>query len=98
MANYRAVFIFPAMIGEGRFEFEAPAELLDDAPFRIVDTFLRNVGNLGLNVAVQDHDIQAAFNDRTFRIITALGVLRSHNGPPVPFSASIYEITNAVST
>ena len=26
MANYRAVFIFPAMIGEGRFEFEAPAE------------------------------------------------------------------------
>jgi hypothetical protein len=98
MANFRAVFIFPAMIGEGRFEFEAPAELLDDAPFRIVDTFLRNVGNLGLNVAVQDHDIQAAFNDRTFRIITALGVLRSHNGPPVPFSASIYEITNAVST
>jgi hypothetical protein len=93
MANYRAVFIFPAVIGEGRFEFEAPTELLDDAPFRIVDTFLRNVGNLGLNVAVADHDIIACQNDRNFRAITAIGVLRAHNGPPVPFSACIYEVT-----
>lgn len=89
MALYHAVLIFPHGAREGRYEFEAPDSFMQNAPARIVDTFLSTVDGLSLPDVPVDNEINAAHAYRDIATVTATGSLFLRAGGAVPFIAMI---------
>lgn len=96
MATYRAILLFPGEAGEGRYEFDAPSEFIDNAPARIVDSFLSTVQGLTVPGEIIDSEINAAHNYRDIRTVTASGSIILKGGGAVPFLAMISENQAAV--
>ncbi len=64
MTKYRAIIVLPAGASEGRFEFDAPEGFMQNAPSRIVDTFLSTVSGLDLPSDPVESEINSAHNFR----------------------------------
>ncbi|MEZ5840553.1 MAG: hypothetical protein R3D02_09010 [Hyphomicrobiales bacterium] len=96
MATFRAILLFPGDAGEGRYEFEAPSEFIENAPARIVDSFLNTIQGLTVPGEIIDAEINAAHNYRDIRTVTASGSLILKGGGAVPFLVMISENRDAV--
>ncbi|MCZ8259399.1 MAG: hypothetical protein O9333_04640 [Beijerinckiaceae bacterium] len=89
MTKYRAIIVLPAGASEGRFEFDAPEGFMQNAPSRIVDTFLSTVSGLDLPSDPVESEINSAHNFRDTQTVTASGSFIMRTGTAVPFVAMI---------
>ncbi len=95
MTKYKAIVLIPGSDGEGRYEFEAPNEFIQNSPARVVDMFLNTVEGLNLPGEVLDSEINAAHNYRDIRTVTASGSIFFKDGGTVPFLTMIFDAENS---
>lgn len=89
MKKYRAIIVLPSGASEGRYEFDAPQSFMEDAPSRIMDTFLATVSGLDLPGVPVQNEINSAYNHRLRETVTATGAFIMRTGPSIPFVAMI---------
>lgn len=87
MPRFRAVLIFPESSGEARYEFDAPASIMQGSATRIVDAFLNTTDGLDLPDVPVDHEINSAnaFRSVAAVSVTATGSITLRNGAAIPF-------------
>ncbi|MCR9221796.1 MAG: hypothetical protein NXI21_16350 [Alphaproteobacteria bacterium] len=89
MASYTARMMDAVTGGEGRYDFEGPDELLARTPVRVVRAFMEHVDRDLFPRVHIDYELNAAYNDRTRRVVTAMGTLIHDDDPPTPFLVMI---------
>ncbi len=89
MAIYQTILIDGRTGGEGRYNFEAPDDLMERTPVRAMRAFMESVAARAILNGHQDYEINAAMKSPHREIITTLGTLHLTNGDQAPFMAMI---------
>ncbi len=86
MALFRARLIDSQSEGEDAFDFEAPEDLMNDTPVRVVRAFFGSGDPSRFRTKHQDWELNAAFKNRERRVVTCMGSWHlGGDTPPVPF-------------
>ena len=71
--------------GEGRYEFDGPDNLLKKTPVRVVKTFMEEVAMTESQHEIEDFEVNAAFKNTEYGVVTCMGSLILENGGRLPF-------------
>ncbi len=85
MPTYHARMLDAETGGEGRYRFDAPADLMSRTADEIVATFFDHVEKEVLRRHA-DWEVNGVMKNRERGVVTAIGSLIPHkNDPPLPF-------------
>jgi len=74
--------------GEQRYEFEAPADLFDKSPIKVIKAFMEHVDHIELPAEHLGYELYSALKHPSNKVVTGLGCLLLR-GNEYPFMVMI---------
>ena len=86
MAAYRARMMDAVTPSEADYDFEAPEDLMNDTPVRVVRSFFEHADRSQFRTAHVDWELNAAFKNAERGVVTCMGSFHLEGDqPPAPF-------------
>ena len=85
MATYRARLIDSTSDAESVHDFDAPDDLMEETPVRVVRSFFEHIDRAALPAGHVDWELNAAFKNRERRVVTCMGSFHFEGQPAAPF-------------
>ncbi|MEO1199090.1 MAG: hypothetical protein AAFX39_07630 [Pseudomonadota bacterium] len=89
MGRYQATMMHATTGGEGIYPFDGPDDLLTKTPVRVVRHFMELVDTKLFPEDHVEYELNAAMKNAERGVITAMGSMHLHDGPPLPFLVMI---------
>ena len=74
--------------GEGRYEFDAPDDLFDRSPVKVIRAFMEHVDKVEMPNEDVDYELYSCLKNKHLKVVTGLGSLLI-NGAELPFMVMI---------